>query len=90
MDVAAGHQDGRRIGGNHVLGREAKYVERGSAGPELGRPDPLDASGGVLVQRELDKSTSQLRESLAFGKEVFSGMREFWITIGGDRVGRAA
>jgi len=37
--------------------------------------------GGVLVQRESDKSTSVLREYLAFGKEVFLGMRELWITI---------
>ena len=40
----------------------------------------------VLVQRELDKSISQLRDSLAFGKEVFLGIREFWIATVGDRV----
>ena len=28
----------------------------------------------VLVQRELDKSTSLLRDCLAFGKEVFLGI----------------
>ncbi len=28
----------------------------------------------VLVQRELDKSSLRLRESLAFGKEVFLGI----------------
>jgi|GEM_PF-813213 len=43
----------------------------------------------VLVQRELDKSILQLRESLAFGKEVFLGMGEFWISPVGDRVGWA-
>jgi len=50
-------------------------------------PDPDEQF--VLVQRELDKSILRLRESLAFGKEVFLGMGEFWITIVGDRVGRA-
>jgi len=35
----------------------------------------------VLVQRETDIVPLRLRESLAFGKEVFLGMREFWITV---------
>ena len=30
--------------------------------------------GFVLVQRELDKSLLQLRDNLAFGKEVFLGI----------------
>jgi hypothetical protein len=37
--------------------------------------------GFVLVQRELDNFTLRLRECLAFGKEVFLGIGEFWITI---------
>jgi len=34
----------------------------------------MDDSTAVLVQRELDKSTSLLRDCLAFGKEVFLGI----------------
>ena len=36
----------------------------------------VDISQDVLVQRELDKSTSLLRDCLAFGKEVFLGIRK--------------
>ena len=43
--------------------------------------------GGVLVQRELDKSTLLLRECLAFGKEVFLGIGELRITFFGKAVG---
>ena len=42
----------------------------------------------VLVQREKDIVHLRLREYLAFGKEVFSGIREFWITILRKCVGR--
>jgi len=42
----------------------------------------------VLVQRELDKFLLRLREYLAFGKEVFLGMREFWITVSRKCAGR--
>jgi len=51
--------------------------------------DHYKLSSTVLVQRELDKSILQLRESLAFGKEVFLCMGEFWISPVGDRVGWA-
>ena len=44
----------------------------------------------VFVQRELDKSVSQPRENLAFGKEDVLGMREFWIAVVVEGVGRAA
>ena len=42
----------------------------------------------VLVQRELDNFELRLGEGRAFGKEVFLGMREFWITISRKCVGR--
>jgi len=42
----------------------------------------------VLVQRELDNFALRLREYLAFGKEVFLGIREFWITISQKSAGR--
>jgi hypothetical protein len=42
----------------------------------------------VLVQRETDIVHLRLRECLAFGKEVFLGMREFWLTVVIKCVGR--
>jgi hypothetical protein len=42
----------------------------------------------VLVQRELDNFALRLREYLAFGKEVFLGIGEFWITIARECSGR--
>ncbi|MGB2864653.1 MAG: hypothetical protein WBC05_15105, partial [Sedimentisphaerales bacterium] len=38
-------------------------------------------SKGILVQRETDIVHLRLIEYLAFGKEVFLGIREFWLTI---------
>jgi hypothetical protein len=42
----------------------------------------------VLVHRELDNFALRLREYLAFGKEVFLGIGEFWITIAREGSGR--
>jgi len=36
----------------------------------------------------LDNFTLRLRECLAFGKEVFLGIGEFWITIAREGSGR--
>ena len=41
-----------------------------------------------MVQRETDIAHLRLRESLAFGKEVFLGIREFWLTVVRKCVGR--
>ena len=45
-------------------------------------------NAGVQVQRESDKFRLRLREYLAFGKEVFLGMREFWIANSRECAGR--
>jgi len=42
---------------------------------------------GVLVQRELDKSVSPLKEYLAFGKEVFLGMRKLRMVFAAGKRG---
>jgi len=41
----------------------------------------------VLVQRELDKSVSPLKEYLAFGKEVFLGMRKLRMVFAAGKRG---
>jgi hypothetical protein len=42
----------------------------------------------ILVQRETDIVHLRLIEYLAFGKEVFLGIREFWLTISRKCAGR--
>ena len=42
----------------------------------------------VVVQRKSDNFALRLRDRLAFGKEVFLGMRELWITISQKCAGR--
>jgi len=42
----------------------------------------------VVVQRKSDNFALRLRECLAFGNEVFLGIREFWITISQKSAGR--
>jgi hypothetical protein len=49
---------------------------------------PTRASPFVVVQRETDIFQLGFRECLAFGKEVFLGIREFWITVSSKSAGR--
>ena len=46
------------------------------------------AGQSILVQRETDIFHLRLIEYLAFGKEVFLGIREFWLTISIKCAGR--
>jgi len=47
-----------------------------------------EVGGDILVQRETDIVHLRLIEYLAFGKEVFLGIREFWLTISRKCAGR--
>ena len=55
-------------------------------GPSLRTVEEYDPI--ILVQRETDIVHLRLIEYLAFGKEVFLGIREFWLTISRKCAGR--
>jgi len=54
----------------------------------LDKPGSADEYESVVVQGKSDNFALRLRDRLAFGKEVFLGMRELWITISQKCAGR--